>query len=137
MPKGLQKHKIKRELSRLGVSPDLADVAAMIDSSLHYGENLSNIKRRLGLDRKKLLETGRGSRRIQRRAINQFKDQAIDFAKQQARARNNARSQHAQRVDEMIRADRVITDKILRGDPDAIDAWFKHPNRLDIHGIDD
>ena len=56
MPKKLQIELAKKLLSKRGISPDVVDLEAEIDSSLHFDENMRELSRKVGIPLTKALE---------------------------------------------------------------------------------
>lgn len=118
MPVRLQVKRIKAWLKKKGVEPDLVDVDALVDPKLTYRENLAIVKREVHA---KLEE--------QREALDELL-RAAEWA-------HTSRSEHAQLLDEKLKAKIVIrprkaTSKTLR----LLERYVKHPERLDVEGID-
>jgi len=134
MPIGMQKLKLKDELKRKGISPDLVDIDALIDSKLSYPENLSNIMKTLGKNRLHTLKSAKTS--SHRKAMHQLDSMTLQFEKDQAMHRHQSRSIRSQVMDQSKRARIVIKDKDIIKNPDLLKKWFKNPNQYDVEGID-
>lgn len=111
MNKGLQIYKLKKELKKHGIDPDLVDLDALVDSKLTYKENKKNIFKLLGIGKKgKKLD----------------EDEILDALRQALMYHTEFRSDRA----------RIIDDAKVAKLPKKVQSWFKHPERYDLPGID-
>jgi len=124
MNAGLQAHNLKQELKRSGIDSDKVDVQAEIDPTLRYGENKTNLMRKISMNTEKYYGESLDSDEL-----SFEKDQANDF--------HSRRTEKAQMMDNSRQADEMITDRQITKNPVIINLWYKEPNRLDVQGVDD
>lgn len=134
MPKKMQVLKLKDELKRKGISPDVVDLHALVDGKLSYPENLTNIMKKVSSNKKHILKTSKTA--SHRKAMKQLDSLELQFEKDQALDRHMRRSHRSQALDESKKAKVVIKDKDIINNPNLLKKWFNNPNRYDIQGID-
>ncbi|MFO7968207.1 MAG: hypothetical protein R6U44_11475 [Archaeoglobaceae archaeon] len=98
-----------------GIKSQIVNVEALIDSNLSYEENWKNIKRKVGITKKRGPKTKKGIKQVERESIIQ-----------QAMMYHEMRSEQAQALDE----------KLVAPIPDDPEKWFKAPALYDLRGVD-
>lgn len=134
MPKGMQKLKLRDELKRKGISPDLIDLDALIDAKLSYPENISNVMKNLGKNTKAILKSSKTA--SHRKAVNQLDSMELSFEREQALTKHLSRPLKSIMMDDARRAKTIIRDRDIINNPNILKRWFLYPNRYDIEGID-
>lgn len=102
---------LEKYLNNRGIATDLIDLDALYDSTLTYAENKENILKQIGV----------------------AQDMSeLDFLMQQIDSIQDQRSSQSIAMDNAKRAKRTYNIQNVAG----LREWAKHPNRVDIEGVD-
>lgn len=113
---------LKKYLSNRGIETDLIDLDALYDSTLTYAENKENI-----------LKKTRIFQDISDKAKGGFQDMSeLDFLMQEINLIQDQRSSQSVETDNARNAKRTYDIQNVAG----VREWVKHPNRVDVHGVD-
>lgn len=124
MPKRMQVLKIKDKLEKEGIPADTVDVDALVDSDLSYPENEQNVMGKFKNTSKKNTKS--------KSYTTGHRDVDIAYAKQS----EDARPDHAKKIDEATTAENSYTEKDIKKNPELLEDWYKNPEKSDIEGID-
>lgn len=119
--KGFQKHNIDKMLKKQGVTD--FDTESHVDAELSMSENIDNLEDQLGMS---LRDSGPRSGKAAR-------ERQGNADLKSAKMRHEARSEHAQKIDEVKEAETVFEPPLT---DEEWETWSEDPDDTDIMGVD-